>query len=383
MNRIMRVLYVLNTTAMGGGNISLINMLKGLYDKGVEIYIVYAGRKMDSVFYNETKDIVYGYYHNWMHSYWHPRIKMRKTVKQKIKSIIVRIFCLSEDIGLQRIVKKVKPDIIHTNVGVMHTGFKVAKKNGIPHIWHLREYQTKDFDFVIEPSYDEFVAMLHQSYIIAITKDILSYFKLDDYDKARCVYNGCFTRKDTYFDYPKEKYFLCCSQIVRSKGHKDVINAFAKFYAVHKDYKLVIAGFGEKDYIDELNDILKKEDIESVVEFVGYKEDVKPLMRKARALIVASLCEGFGRMTAEASFCGCLVIGRNSGGTKEILENTGGFLYGEGRSELLEAMNQVADLSDDEYRNIVARAQAIAIDTYSIEQNVDMVSEFYREILAT
>ncbi len=373
----MRVLYVLNATVMGGGNISLINMLKGMHKKGIEIFIVYPDKKMDPDFYKETKDFVSGYYRAWMHAYFHPRVNnlsWKTKIKEKIKA-------MTEDVNVNQIIKEVKPDIIHTNVGVIHVGYRCAKKNGIPHVWHLREYQTKDFDCEIEPSYDKFVQMLHQSNVITITKDILNYFKLGDSKTATCIYNGCCSKDDICFDYPKEKYFLCCSRIAKSKGHKEVVEAFVQFYKVHKDYKLIIAGFGEEDYIAELKEIVKRARMEDAVKFVGYKDDVKPLMRKAQALIVASACEGFGRMTAEAAFYGCLVIGRNSGGTKEILENTGGFLYNQENNGLLDKMNAVAQLSDEQYKDMANGAQMVAVESYSNEQNVDKIFELYKKIL--
>ena len=43
------------------------------------------------------------------------------------------------------------PDIIHTNTGVIHEGLKVAKRLKIPHVWHLREYQDKDFNWEAFP----------------------------------------------------------------------------------------------------------------------------------------------------------------------------------------------------------------------------------------
>lgn len=40
------------------------------------------------------------------------------------------------------------------------------------------------------------------------------------------------------------------------------------------------------------------------------------LLKYASALLVASPSEGLGRMTAEAAFAGCMVIGYNAAGTK-------------------------------------------------------------------
>ena len=104
-------------------------------------------------------------------------------------------------------------------------------------------------------------------------------------------------------------------------------------------------------------------------------------MNKAQALIVASRCEGFGRMTAEAAFCGCLVVGHNTGGTKEILDVTGGFPY-EGGAEMLEQkMEEIAALSDKEYRLMAEKAQQEAVVHFSNEAYVDGVYSLYKKIM--
>lgn len=55
--------------------------------------------------------------------------------------------------------------------------------------------------------------------------------------------------------------------------------------------------------------------------FLGYRTDISVLMAKAKALIVPSQFEAFGFITAEAMFYGCPVIGRNTGGTQEQMDN--------------------------------------------------------------
>ena len=103
-------------------------------------------------------------------------------------------------------------------------------------------------------------------------------------------------------------------------------------------------------------------------------------MKKAKALIVGSYNEGFGRMTAEAAFAGCLVIGRNSGGTKEILKKTGGYTF-VNNDGLINAMKDIELLSDEEYIKKAKHAQKVAQQLYSTEQNVDSIYSFYLKIL--
>ena len=107
---------------------------------------------------------------------------------------------------------------------------------------------------------------------------------------------------------------------------------------------------------------------------------MKPYMKLASALIVASRSEGFGRMTAEAAFCGCLVIGRNTGGTREILESIGGLTF-DSNEGLLSSMNEVAAMTDEEYGKRVSLSQIKALALYSTEKNVQDMDKFYHTIM--
>ena len=121
------------------------------------------------------------------------------------------------------------------------------------------------------------------------------------------------------------------------------------------------------------------EDEESIV-FLGHIDNPFEYMKKAKALIVGSYNEGFGRMTAEAAFAGCLVIGRNTGGTKEILEKTGGYSFID-NDGIVEAMKDIEQLSDEEYLKKAKHAQKVAQQLYSTEQNIDAIYSFYLDIM--
>ena len=99
------------------------------------------------------------------------------------------------------------------------------------------------------------------------------------------------------------------------------------------------------------------------------------------ALIVASKFEGFGRMTAEAAFRGCMVIGHNTGGTKEILSKIGGYSYDNGIADLIDKMNKVAELDESKYVCQAKMAQEKAVNIFSNEQSAKKIFEFYKQIM--
>jgi len=379
----MKVLYIVNTTGMGGGNISFINLIQGMSSRGVEVYIVHPDKNIDSDFLARTKEYVKEYYYVPLH----PQVMNHgSSFLGRCKRVIKRLLrydavLLKFEIRkVKRVVKKIQPNLIHTNVGVIHSGYYSAKKLGIPHVWHVREYQDKDFNWIILPSKEKFISYLNNTYVITITRDLLKYFRLENSPKATCIYNGCFSKAEVALDMPKEKYFLCCSRVSPEKGHDEVIKAFSEFRKEYPDYKLIIAGFGPSNYIDKLKGLAESLGCSEGVSFVGYYDDVRPLMDKASALIVASRFEGFGRMTAEAAFRGCLVIGRNTGGTREILEQIEGYPFEKGVGEIIEKMRNIAELSNEDYQMKARQSQEIACRLFSNEQYVDAVYNVYQTL---
>ena len=100
------------------------------------------------------------------------------------------------------------------------------------------------------------------------------------------------------------------------------------------------------------------------IEFLGYKEDVKPYMEKATAFLMASENEGLGRVTIEAMFYGCLVIARHSGGTLEFLKEGFNGLYFNDDVQLASTMKDVSMILPVE---IIKNAQKFVVNNFSEE----------------
>ena len=280
-------------------------------------------------------------------------------------------------INLLCIAKKVKPDIIHTNTGVVHEGYSVAKLLKIPHVWHIREYQTKDFNWSIFPSKKSFENRLSKSFGIFITKELQQYFNQDN-NTSKVIYNPIFDLEDvTAVHYSTtEKYFLIANRISPEKGIEDIIKGYALFCNNNCEYGLKIAGFGEETYIAQLKQLCKELNILDKVHFVGYVSDMRELIYNAKVLFVGSYYEAFGRMTAEANLMGTFVIGRNSGGTKEILELTNGGSLFDKYEEIPSLLECYLNTNGD----IMERSKLIALKYFTKKNHCEIVFHVYKEV---
>ena len=284
---------------------------------------------------------------------------------------------------LNKIIQDYHPNIIHSNNGFIYAGAKMAKRFNIPHVWHLREYIELDHHRTI-PDKSFFETERRRSHCIAITHDVFNYWQLQE-PKDTQIYNGVYQENEVPPYQPhKQKEFLFLGRIIPTKGLDDLIEGFARFIHSNpelQDYNLNIVGDGIPSYITHLRDTAQKLGVGANVHFLGFHADVRPMLLVAKALIVPSPFEAMGRITAEAMLTGCFVIGRNTGGTRELLtlENAG--LTFEQVEGLAAALAQVANYTDEELANLNMAVRQRALRHFTAEVNAQSLLRYYQQIL--
>lgn len=365
---------------MGGATHSALTLIKEMKKKGNDVFVVVPHK--DEFFSNLLAKLYVKQFVIKLCFKAYPSYSQKKEyIKWPISLIKTFLYSLFSVIELVRIIKDERIDIVHTNVGPIVCGYEACKKTGIHHVWHIREYGDKDFNINMIPSKNAFRQWLKDSNVITITKDLLNYNLLERSKNACVIYNGVRKKSDVRFYYPKDKFFLCASRISKEKGFEQTIKVFAKFKEKECDYRLKVIGLDNDNYTKHLQNLAEKLEISESIDFEGYKDNVSDYMAHATALLVSSPFEGFGRMTAEAAFAGCLVVGKNTAGTKEIMDITGGYPFITDE-EMVNAMVTVCNLTDDEYREKAMFAQRQAILYFSEESYVEQVYNYYISILS-
>lgn len=383
----MKVLCIASASFRGGATISLINTLLGLKKKGVEIFLITPeeGYLCDIMRDNGISyDIVSLNFTVW------PKVDslggLIKLPYRLLRLILKRISSIRK---VKAIAKSWNPDIIHTNVSVIDIGYKAAKKLGLPHVWHIREYGDKDFDLKLFPSKRSYSTLFKDSYTIAITKDLQKYYGLRG-EKSIVIYNGIEELSPIEIkDLKKENKILYVGRLEKNKGVTDIVKSFIKFLEISNDYTLELIGSCDDTYRRELDKLIIAGKADKYIKIVGPQTDIYSRMQKAKALIVASRCEGFGRITAEAMINGCLVIGRNTGGTKEQFDNGKeligkeiGLRYNDS-DELLNQLKSLISLDEDIYTSVLENALKVARELYRVEKNVDITYNYIEKIIRT
>lgn len=366
----MRVLYITNDSGLSGSTIALKNLFSYLIPKGVEPFCVCRNEGNFTEWCLNNKIPYCVFHYNW--NYQPPR----NTIYDKL-AYYWRIHkyyqeerrCMAE---LEKVCKEFHPDIIHTNNGIIHWGYKFAKKNGVKHVWHLREYQDKDFGMTPIPSMKEFCKMAQDSCCICITRGVQTYFDLKQ-DKSNVIYDGVLPQNSSRFCTEKEDYFLFVGRIEPSKGIEELLEAYYEYNKKGGTTPLWIAGSGNPQYEqDRINEAMRNS---SSVKFLGFRSDRLDLMYKAKATIVPSRFEGFGFISVEAIMNGCAVIGHNTGGTSEIAQNCKSVYLYDTKEELVKLLMYL-----DPKTEVIKESQEYAELNYTNEVSAAKVLNLYQTI---
>lgn len=382
----MKVLCILSSSSMSGGSsISFISLLNKLKNKEINIVV---SCPCKGPVYDTLKNL--GIETHLIPIRWNiypPKKSLAQKFIFPFKLLGHYILNKVSEHKLYKLCKNVKPDILYTNVSVVNIGYNVAKKMNIPHVYHIREFQDRDFDMNIIPSKQVFCNILKENYNICITRSIQQHYDLQNNDKSVVIYDGIKDVGHEVTNVKKQKTFLFVGRLDEKKGILDVLKAYKSFIQYRKDYKLLICGASSSSAMDNtIKNYCKENNLTDYIDFLGVRQDVDNIMQNAHALIMASHFEGLGRVTAEAMFNKCLVMGRNKAGTKEQFDNGVKFTGHEIAirwntiEELVQKMLEVANLSTNEYNDICNYAFKTVNEFYTNEKSADSVFKFFIHI---
>ncbi len=239
---------------------------------------------------------------------------------------------------LVSLIKLQSVDLVYTNSSVTPVGRIAALLAGVPHIWHIREFGNLDFSLSPMIPKSIFRQIIYSSQAVICNSQAIKkhYFENRISGKLHVVYNGVAseeqitknTRSTMQESQRKEYTFLFIGSISPPKGLEEAIMALQELRCKGINSRLIIVGTGKQSYIEKCSDLAYKLQVADSVEFMGYLDDPSEVYSAADCLLMCSKNEAFGRVTAEAMSACLPVIGKNSGGTPEVVvDGKTGILY--------------------------------------------------------
>ena len=375
----MKVAYILHDTdSFGGTNRSFLQMLYAIIKSGVEPLVVLPNK---NGIYSELQEkgietLILNYrpntypYEESIRDYllWLPRLVARRVVNA---------------IADRKLAQKIAGfDMVHTNVSIIDIGARAAKRQGIPHVYHFREYGDRDFRMRYYPSKQRFYQSVRHA--ICITHGIQAYHH--PAADTCVVYNGILSSTTPRYDAQpdRENYLLYAGRLEKTKGVEELLEAYARS---QRTIPLWVAGFALKeDYQFALQQLCRQLGIDDHVRFLGNRTDILPLMASARAIIIPSQHEAFGRTMAEAMYQRCLTIGRDTDGLHEQFENglkqTGDEIGLRFRNidELTAHIRAVSEADAGQWQAYKERAFRTVSQLYTVEACAAAIMDYYQRI---
>ena len=171
-------------------------------------------------------------------------------------------------------------------------------------------------------------------------------------------------------------------RITESKGQLQCLKELIPVLQERENVRIQFAGTGKEKDIEGIYRLIENAGLrDGQVKVLGFVSDMSSLWGNTDIAIVYSQFEAFGRVTIEAKMSGALVLGFDSGGTSELIEDQiDGYLFGRQGRGLSETVNLVLS-NTNEARRIAAEGREKAIELFSSTRNADEIYDLYCKVL--
>lgn len=230
--------------------------------------------------------------------------------------------------------KDIAATFMANNSIVCPWGQPAAKALELPLVWFVHEFGDLDHripfahnighirKFIVEQS--DLVVCCSES-----VREILLQGK--ESEKAHTVYYNAneelittLSNEEVPSIFSSDKDILKLSFVGRIKPSKGQIYAIRAVHELNRrgvKAELALIGPVDEEYGKEIQKEINDLQLNDQIIQLGFQKNPHPYVRQADAVVVASINEAFGRITAEAMIIGKPVVGTNTGGTAEMIKN--------------------------------------------------------------
>jgi glycosyltransferase involved in cell wall biosynthesis len=170
--------------------------------------------------------------------------------------------------------------------------------------------------------------------------------------------------------------FSMLAEFIPRKRHADVLHALARVDRAD----VVVAFAGDGPLRHRVEALASEVGVAKRVRFVGFSDDVRPLLRASLAMILPSDQEGLPRSVMEAMALEIPVIGSRIRGTRELVTADRGVLVEVGDVEgLARAMTWTIDHPAE--RCAMARSARCAMASYDVRRVIALHEQLYASLM--
>jgi glycosyltransferase involved in cell wall biosynthesis len=150
------------------------------------------------------------------------------------------------------------------------------------------------------------------------------------------------------------------------------------------DVHLTLLGREDPEYGTYIRNLASELQVENITEFMPFTAEPFPLVTAADVALMCSKAEAFGRVTVEAMKLGKAVIGANSGGTSDIIQDGwNGLLYRPGDPEDLAKKLEILYKNRDLLRKLGKTGKEWASQKFNLNSYTSSLMKIFSEAVGT
>ncbi len=144
----------------------------------------------------------------------------------------------------------------------------------------------------------------------------------------------------------------------------------------------------DKDYQSRLIDIINELNLETVIKFIPYQENIQSFFKNSDILVQASIeAEAFGLVVAEAMMEKLIVVGSRLGGIQDILiNNQTGYTFNStdlnANKDLAKILNLLLS-NKVEKKRLIDNAYELISNNYTLEKMTSQIENLYSNIIVS
>ncbi len=388
-----KVIFIEHNINIGGSVISLLNMAKLIKENYEVIIYCFKGSKFINLYKRaelKVYELPFKIFEKSMlflviNLLWLPRGK--RLILEMFKMIF---YTLPIMFKFYRLFKKEQPDLIHVNNSLRFNRAEIlaAYFARIPCICHVRQiHRCTWIDLWVARNVSCFIAVsqaVKQNYIKwGIPEDRIELlYNASDLNlfKPYCKAGQIRLRQHLGLN-ENYIYILAAGRLISKKGFEYLFQVLAEVIYEYPHVRALIVGEGPDS--DHLQNLVQKLSLKDYIFFIGCVDNMQDYYNLVDIVVQYSVePDPFPRVVIEAMACGRPVIGSNSGGIGEAIDDgkTGLLIpLGDVNSLKNALMKLIDDANKRTEMGINARKKAEQL--YDIKKYADKLYKIYKEIL--
>lgn len=296
---------------------------------------------------------------------------------------------------VKALLDEIKPDIVHVNCCWMPTcavvqhlaqecGYKVVlTPHGMLEPWIIkRHYWTRKFPALL--LYQRTAIQKADCLQATADSEKDNLLKLGYNNNIEVVKLGIDTEEIALKpSWKKTKQILFLSRVHVKKGINFLIDAAEILREELKEYKIVVAGEGESDYVSSLKQQIKDKGLQKILQFIGgvYGDEKWKLFQTSDFFVLPTHSENFGLAIAEALASGTPVITTVGTPWSDLNDFHAGEWIEIGTLPLVETLRKFLGLTNKELENIGRNGRKLIETKYSANVMAEKMMGLYHSVI--